>query len=238
MPSPRKIAANRANAQRSTGPRSTEGKTQSCLNAFKHGLAIPVSKLPDLVPEVAHLAQLIAADAAESTQILQAATEVAEAAIDVMRVRWVRVDLVDRISRAFRFSDPPGTDEPMPVRPTRVRYTKAMYVRANLDGTHQQQLEAELAQMREELAYEREVDRIKQQRTETQQRAKDRRSQWNQLERLDRYERRALSRRNKAIKVFNQVKAVAQRGPSRLDTNNSSIGGSASKQVDQSRTLP
>lgn len=36
--SPRKLAANRANAQRSTGPTTSEGKEKSKLNAVKHGL--------------------------------------------------------------------------------------------------------------------------------------------------------------------------------------------------------
>jgi hypothetical protein len=36
--SERKLAANRANAQRSTGPRSQLGKSYSRLNSFKHGL--------------------------------------------------------------------------------------------------------------------------------------------------------------------------------------------------------
>src|ERR1039457_3175285 len=31
------IEANRLNAQKSTGPRSAEGKASSCFNAFKHG---------------------------------------------------------------------------------------------------------------------------------------------------------------------------------------------------------
>jgi len=35
--SERKLAANRANAQRSTGPRSARGKARSALNAVKHG---------------------------------------------------------------------------------------------------------------------------------------------------------------------------------------------------------
>lgn len=40
--SPRQRAANRANALRSTGPRSEGGKLQARLNATKHGLSLPV----------------------------------------------------------------------------------------------------------------------------------------------------------------------------------------------------
>jgi hypothetical protein len=36
--SPRKLAANRANAQRSTGPQTSDGKENSKFNAVKHGL--------------------------------------------------------------------------------------------------------------------------------------------------------------------------------------------------------
>src|SRR4051794_39547450 len=38
MASPAKITANRANAQKSTGPRSVEGKSASRFNALKHGI--------------------------------------------------------------------------------------------------------------------------------------------------------------------------------------------------------
>jgi len=38
MATPAQIAANRANAQKSTGPRSVEGKAASRFNALKHGL--------------------------------------------------------------------------------------------------------------------------------------------------------------------------------------------------------
>jgi len=36
--SERKLRANRANAQRSTGPRTAAGKATSCRNALKHGI--------------------------------------------------------------------------------------------------------------------------------------------------------------------------------------------------------
>jgi hypothetical protein len=39
MASPLQIAANRRNAQRSTGPRTVEGKQRSSLNPLKHGLS-------------------------------------------------------------------------------------------------------------------------------------------------------------------------------------------------------
>jgi hypothetical protein len=38
MTTPLQIAANRANAQRSTGPKTETGKARSRLNAWKHGL--------------------------------------------------------------------------------------------------------------------------------------------------------------------------------------------------------
>jgi len=42
MPSPPKTLTNRRNAQRSTGPASTEGKLASSRNSRKHGLTVQV----------------------------------------------------------------------------------------------------------------------------------------------------------------------------------------------------
>jgi len=46
MASPAQILANRANAQKSTGPRSAEGKAASRFNALKHGLDAQSIVLP------------------------------------------------------------------------------------------------------------------------------------------------------------------------------------------------
>jgi len=51
MSSDRKIAANRRNAQRSTGPRSPAGKTAVALNRLSHGLYAATLILPGEDPE-------------------------------------------------------------------------------------------------------------------------------------------------------------------------------------------
>ena len=51
MATPAQIVANRANAQKSTGPRSAEGKAASRFNALKHGLDARSAVLPGENPD-------------------------------------------------------------------------------------------------------------------------------------------------------------------------------------------
>src|SRR5688500_14290279 len=48
--SERRLAANRANAQKSTGPRTKEGKSRSRMNALKHGMCSASPLLPNECP--------------------------------------------------------------------------------------------------------------------------------------------------------------------------------------------
>jgi hypothetical protein len=57
--SERKRAANRVNARRSTGPRSTAGKARVASNALRHGLNVAVADDPLLTEDVERLARAI-----------------------------------------------------------------------------------------------------------------------------------------------------------------------------------
>jgi hypothetical protein len=210
----RSTSANRANAQHSTGPKSARGKALSRLNALKHGLAIPAAALPGLAHDITELAERMAGNAADNPSVLQAAMRVVAAAADVERVRWVRRNLLDRMLADPEFHGPPRAKEPLPDRPQLVRFTKAMRVEAYLAGTDDEQLRSELAQIMKQCAYESEVERVKQRRATTNEQAKQRALQWDQLARLERYGRRALSQRNSSIRAYDEAQAAARNNSS------------------------
>src|SRR5271169_148371 len=60
MTSERKIAANRKNARKSTGPRSNAGRAASRHNARRHGLATGIGSDPALRDDIEILAKLLA----------------------------------------------------------------------------------------------------------------------------------------------------------------------------------
>ena len=93
MTSAAKIRANRANARASTGPKTAAGRRRSARNALRHGLALPVYADPVLVEEVETLARDIAGASADP-EIMELARRVAEAQIDICRVRSVRHHLL------------------------------------------------------------------------------------------------------------------------------------------------
>jgi len=95
MTSTRKINANRANAQASTGPRTRLGKARAALNARRHGLSLSVTSNPVLAEQVETLARKFAGKSS-NPEISELAQDVAEAQIDLVRIRWARHDLLAR----------------------------------------------------------------------------------------------------------------------------------------------
>jgi hypothetical protein len=85
----RKITANRANARISTGPKTGHGRARSAKNAFRHGLSLPLQSDQALSEEVYALARQIAGPYASALfQIL--ARRIAEAQVDLRRIRYAR----------------------------------------------------------------------------------------------------------------------------------------------------
>lgn len=112
MASEKQIAANRRNAGKSTGPRTTEGKAASSRNALKHGLLSKqaVSDLEDTSAFNALLAQLV--DELEPVSVIECAL-VERIAILLWRERrlaqaeTVQIDEAIAIMSAFGKNPPP-----------------------------------------------------------------------------------------------------------------------------------
>jgi hypothetical protein len=93
LTSDHKIKANRANAQASTGPKTADGRARAARNALRHALSLPVCSNPALSEEVETLARQIAGPDADAVS-LEFARQIAEPEIDLRRVRAARHQLL------------------------------------------------------------------------------------------------------------------------------------------------
>jgi len=182
MTSDRKIRANRANARASTGPKTTQGRIHSGRNALRHGLSLPVHSNQGLFEEIETLAREIAGPDA-SPEIHKLARPIAEAQIDLGRVRHARHQL---LSQALRDPNYDVREE------TRVKLAAMMrhLLRANVTDVPLAALSDCVTRAPEgpekfALIVTQEI---------------------RQLSAMDRYERRALSRRKSAVRAFDIAK--------------------------------
>jgi hypothetical protein len=95
MTSERKINANRVNARASTGPKTAFGRARSARNAVRHALTISVHSDAFLSEEVEALAHEIAGPDANAAT-LDLARQIAESQIELRRVRYARHQFLSR----------------------------------------------------------------------------------------------------------------------------------------------
>jgi hypothetical protein len=100
MASDAQIAANRRNARNSTGPRSTSGKKRASRSALRHGLTKPMSGLA-FAREVEALARQIARDPADRYEMVSA-RQVAETQLELERIQRIKLALIERIAALGR----------------------------------------------------------------------------------------------------------------------------------------
>lgn len=93
MASQKQIAANQANAKRSTGPKTARGKVRSGRNALRHGLSLPMVTQGETLLQARRLAQALMGKGSALELELAAAT-FASAQAEAQRVRSVRVTMM------------------------------------------------------------------------------------------------------------------------------------------------
>jgi hypothetical protein len=103
MTSERQIAANRRNAQKSTGPRSRSGKRRAARNSRKHGLAAPISGQTEYASLIDKLASKISGKIADPG-IRECARLIASAQLELDRFRRVQIGSIE-CGRMFEPND-------------------------------------------------------------------------------------------------------------------------------------
>jgi hypothetical protein len=201
--SARKIRANRANARASSGPKTAAGKARSAQNAS-------IWLDPALASDVEALAQRIAGKGADAN-VLESARRVAEAQIDLRRVRSYRHRLIERAMPDPKVQT--EVAEPAAFAPAAARVgadDRGRILRADPLEAQVSVLVAEFTKNLAELMRPASLsDRLA--------------AVARELAALDRYERRALSRRKFAIREFDLARVEAERRT--RDVGAASFGG-------------
>ena len=188
MTSERRQRANRANARSSTGPKTAGGKARAAQNAFRHGLNVSVLSDPSLAPEAEAIARRICAPD-ENGEALEWARRIAEAQVDLTRVRNTRGQLITRLLVDTGF-------QPAQVYRQQLRVAKMV-----LGGKRSRTLPINVDEVGDMLSPkplegEEKLAIILEEKI-------------SEFAALDRYERRALSRRKAAIRNFDAARTLA-----------------------------
>lgn len=195
----RRVEANRRNAQLSTGPRSEEGKRKARMNAFKHGVAAQI--VPG-TPEAEIFDEIVATIVADHANplVLQEAREIAQCTVILDRIASVRARMSTGAPLPKLLGSP--VSQTVAVVGTAVdclrltAQTRAALVRTRAGG--EGEASVPLRSALSTIGPEPEASALE--------RAAD------EMLKLDRYERRALSRRRSSVRRLDAMLNTASNG--------------------------
>jgi hypothetical protein len=97
MASERQIAANRANAQKSTGPKTLAGRLKSSRNAYRHGLSNPMRLDPAMSAKADAIAHALASETSDEAQLAKA-QDLAQAQLELLSIHRIRAQLMSEVN--------------------------------------------------------------------------------------------------------------------------------------------
>jgi hypothetical protein len=194
MASERQIAANRRNANKSSGPRSAAGRKRASNNAYRHGLFSKRARAA-VTEEMEALAHLIAGEVT-SAIAFEHASVAAEAEVELGRIRDAKRALMDRTGIFDNFKTPTT----FPTDPRKDPWLMSAIGR----GRRSPPIEAEdSSRMQQEEAERSEAIKLV----------------LSELTKLSLYEKRAAARRDRTIRKLMKIK---QAPVSRVEKDDSS----------------
>jgi hypothetical protein len=210
--SQRRIAASRSNGRKGRGPRTAEGKARASRNALRHGLATITRHNPKFFPDIERMATAICNGDRDPLAFEQALV-IAENEIVLRFVRVERVAAIERlrdvIAKPLSKRDNSLVRAKARFRAAKLKYKLLVQAKAAArhkaknvatNNPHEQGSRgepgsgaAQAAAMQKPIRTRDEFDAM--------------RHAMPDLERLARYERRAWSRRKRAMRAFTELRS-------------------------------
>ena len=214
MTSEPRVTANRRNARKSTGPRTAGGKARASRNALRHGLRSIIVDPGHQPEKIERIARLIAGNKSDGVGYEQAIT-IAECSLLISRIRAFRVKAIERFRERMESPFFPGSPLPQEIDGL-ARQHGLGNTRAERDiiGRWAKATEAGVKEPKAGIKDLRrgDVSRLAAFSHRSETGAKTPRTDAecallapSELRALERYERRALSRRRRAIRIFDAL---------------------------------